>query len=306
MGMKGRILLHLAAALAGWGIVQSLRLSFSDQSPHGEGIATHSAPAGKFRATVPADRPAGEMLLKRLAAGDSLPEVNYGDSALAERYAEALEDIGIDPATFSSSYPGFDPTRKDLCYSILQISLSSSLDWHGGHDGRDLRHAFRHGRMEAMEIHDIFAAELPILAGTDLIRRSLYDQIADQDPDRAEVLLEPLAVAEAAGVRLWAARAFASGFTLESFLALMRNHPEPEGDEGNGGRRDAWRDRTPSFLERHGGEYLRWVEQLPPGADRDAAAAALLDYLDPGDPALVTRFRSLIEDPDLSADPAPR
>jgi hypothetical protein len=304
MGTKGRILLHLAAALAGWGIVKSLRPSFPDQSPDGEGIATHSAPAGRLRAVVPADRPAGELLLKRLAAGDSLPEVEYGEPrSMAEKYAEALQDIGIDPVTFSSSYPGFDPTRKDLCYSILQNFLASSLEWH---DGRDLRYAFRHGRMEAMEIHDIFAAELPILAGTDLIRRSLYDLIADQDPDRAEVLLEPLAEAEAAGARLWAARAFASGFTLESFLALMRNLPEPEEDEGNGGRRDAWRDRTPSFLERHGGEYLRWVEQLPPGADRDAAAAALLDYLDPGDPALVTRFRSLIEDPDLSADPAPR
>jgi hypothetical protein len=303
MGMKGRILLHLAAAIAGWGIVQSLRSSFSDQQLNGGGTAAHSEPAGKFRNAFPADRPAGEMLLKRLAAGDSLPEVNYGDSALAERYAEALQDIGIDPATFSSSYPGFDPTRKDLCYSILQNFLASSLEWH---DGRDLRHAFRHGRMEAMEIHDLFAAELPILAGTDLIRLSLYDQIADLDPDRAEVLLEPLAEAEAAGARLWAARAFASGFTLESFLALMRNLPESEGDEGNGGRRNAWRDRTPSFLERHGGEYLRWVEQLPAGADRDAAATGLLEYLDPGDPALVTRVRALIEDPDLSADPAPR
>ena len=132
MGMKGRILLHLAAALAGWGIVQSLRPLFSDQQLDGEGLATHSAAAGKFRTAVPADRPAGELLLKRLAAGDSLPEVNYGESALAERYAEALQDIGIDPATFSSSYPGFDPTRKGLCYSILQSFLASSLEWHDG------------------------------------------------------------------------------------------------------------------------------------------------------------------------------
>ena len=303
MGTKGRILLHLAAALAGWGIVQSLRPTFSDQQLDGEGLATHSAAAGNLRTAVPADRPAGEMLLKRLAAGDSLPEVNYGESALAERYAEALQDIGIDPATFSSSYPGFDPTRKDLCYSILQSFLASSLEWH---DGRDLRHAFRHGRIEAMELHDIFAAELPILAGTDLIRLSLYDQIADLDPDRAAILLETLPEERATGAEYWAARSYMTGFTPQSFLALMRSLPQPEGDKADEGRQNAWRKRTAMFLERHGSEYFNWVEQLPSGADRDAAAAALLDYLDPGDPALVTRVRALIEDPDLSANPAPR
>lgn len=303
MGTKARILLHLAAALAGWGIVQSLRPSFPDQSLDGQGIADHSAPAGKFRAAVPADRPAGELLLKRLAAGDSLPDVNHGDSRLAENYAEALQDIGIDPATFSSSYPGFDPTRKDLCYSILQNILASSLEWHGG---RDLRHAFRHGRIEAMEIHDLFAAEIPILAGTDLIRLSLYDQIADLDPARAAILLETLPEERATGAKHWAARSFVSGFTPESFLGLMRSLPRPEGDKADAGRQSAWRKRTVQFLEHHGTEYFNWVEQLPPGADRDAAAAALLGYLDPGDTALVTRVRALIGDPDLSSAPAPR
>lgn len=299
MGKGKAVLLHLLAVAAGWGIVAALRPAAFAQPANGEG----TAPAKRISQVSVPDRPAGERILKRLSAGDSLPEVSYGDSALAERYAEALQDIGIDPATFSASYSGFKPTRKDLCYSILQSFLASSLDWH---EGRDLRHAFRHGRMEAMEIHDLFAAELPLLAGTDLIRRSLYDQISDLDPIRAAILLETLPEERATGAKYWAARSYMTGFTPASFLALMRSLPQPEGDKADDRRQTAWRKRTVLFLERYGREYFNWVEQLPPGADRDAAAAALLGYLDPGDPVLVNRVRGLIKDPVLRQEPPSR
>jgi hypothetical protein len=299
MGKGKAVLLHLLAMAAGWGIVAAIRPAASEQPANGEG----TAPTKRISQVSVPDRPAGERILKRLSAGDSLPEVSYDDSALAERYAEALQDIGIDPATFSASYQGFEPTRKDLCYSILQSILAGSLNWH---DGRDLRHAFRHGRMEAMEIHDLFAAELPLLAGTDLIRLSLYDQISDLDPARAAVLLDALPEERATGAKYWAARSYMTGFTPESFLALVRSLPQPEGDKADAGRKNAWRKRTAMFLESYGGEYFKWVEQLPSGADRDAAAAALLGYLDPADPALVNRVRSLIKDPELREDPTSR
>lgn len=291
---KGRVLLlHLLAVAAGWGMAAALRPAASAQSATGDGTAP-TAPKKRISQVSVPDRPAGEQILKRLSAGDSLPEVSYRESALAEQYAEALQDIGIDPATFAASYPGFDPTRKDLCYSILQNFLASRLEWYAG---RDLRHAFRHGRIEAMEIHDLFAAELPLLAGTDLIRLSLYDQIADLDPARAAILLETLPEERATGAKYWAARSYLTGFTPDSFLALMRTIPAPKGDGGKQRSREAWRKRMPLFIERHGSEYFRWLEQLPAGADRDAAGAALLEYLDPGDTTLIGRIRGLIDDP---------
>lgn len=301
--MVKSLLLHLLAVAAGWGIVTALRTSSPAQaSPAGR--HSSSAPTKAARTRPATDIAAGQKLLQRLAAKlprtaeeedpFGLPQKQPPRSklSLAESYTFALGAASIDPARANSSFADLNATDQDLCYDILLSVLN--LESHGG---RDLTHAFLHGRLGAMEIYQQFAAELPGPASSDLLRRTLYDSLVRIDPMRAAPLLDSLSKEHAIGVKYWAARQHGRDFTPDALASLMATIPAPADPATSIPRQSVWLRQTPEFYENYGSDYLHWVEKLPAGVDRDWAAVALLLRLRDGDPASYNRIRAVITNP---------
>jgi hypothetical protein len=176
MGKTGRILLHLAAALAGWGIVQS-------QQPASPESAQSLAP-GKASIREARDREAGEKLLRRLVP-DLAPappvKVVRHEGTLWERLAEA---------TFGDPFPDNPATPSDESITdYLRDQIRATL--YGRH-GPDLSYAFLHGRLDAHQVLDSLRRTFPDLAGEEQFTRAVVKELFLIEPSRAAVLAREL------------------------------------------------------------------------------------------------------------------
>ncbi|WP_226895020.1 hypothetical protein [Luteolibacter marinus] len=305
------IFLHLVAGFAGWGAVvavESLDSKSEGDLRSVDGVATRVARDISGDATV-----AGQRLLKRLRAKTSRgtsdfftfksesPDREEMPSSLPERLTQALGEIGInlDGSAASTGHPSDgrgERARKALYLSCLYAILLPEIEWDGG---RNFACAFRHGEMEAMEIHDHFAEILPEVARTEVLRLCLYDSLVQLDPVRAGPLLDTLPQQQATGAKYWAARGYRSEFGPAELLSLLGTIPEQNEEVSVKARRSVWEDHTPRFLESYGSDYLSWAAGLPAGMERDLAIAAMLPHFGNNDGAIYHQFRELIGSDDI-------
>lgn len=187
METTGRILLHLAAVLAGWGIVQS----WQPASPETVG----SMGPGKASIREAREREAGDKLLRRLVP-DLAPappvEVRRHEGTLEERVKKMIEE---DP--FAADAAGMFPVNFVRC---IREEIDDTIL---GVDGPDFSCAFRHGRLDARQVlstlHEIF----PDLAGEALFAKAVFLELFQIDLSRAADLLAGLAPAERAWKRIF-------------------------------------------------------------------------------------------------------
>jgi hypothetical protein len=289
MGTKGRILLHLAAALTGWGIARPIL------SPVPE-AAEVTAP-GKASAREARDREAGEKLLRRLVpdlAPASPAEVVRHEGTLEERVKKAIED---DP--FSS----FKEERFEK--HALRYLREEIHDLIQGVDGPDLSHAFRNGRLEAREILDALGQVFPDLATEAMFPKAVFLELFSIDPTRASLIHDGLDSDERAG---WMLDAYSSSSVVDDPFEFDREVPT---DWRNPPTLLAWIDLavshqldnhtmfssdqiarlTTGYRDDYGDDYSKWLFDQPPTKGRERMLKSLAGKLEKDDPAAAAALK---------------
>lgn len=305
MGKGKAVLLHLLAVAAGWGIVAALRPVVGSWQSGGEAAAESRAPSKTGRIRSTAEIAAGQKLLERItearqgdqpggSGSDPGPELSLRD--LVEAFKK---ESGFDPAAPAPCPDTGGQSEEERRASMkYHINLARLLETylHGEH-GPDLAHAFRVGRLEAGALYDTLATHLPRAAVDHTLRLALYDQLAVLDPVRAAALLAPLSEDEASEMKWHLFAGSTSAFTPDTAFALLSSIPATGNAVPIELRESAWNVATREFLDKYRSDYLHWVEQLPAGPDREAAAVALLSHLEKGDMSGYRRIRALVTDP---------
>ncbi|WP_367874272.1 hypothetical protein [Luteolibacter sp. Populi] len=184
---------------------------------------------------------------------------------------------------------------RDLYGQLAEKDLSAILK-----NGRDWRHAFRHGEADAAEVLAAMAKELPELAGRapEALRNRLFLELVEEDPERAMTLLEGLPEAEKAQVAMQAAARAFRNIDPNQFMAALGKIPA-DTPELRDARLEAWSHNTPRNHERLGEDYIAWVRELPPGLDREMALFSLAKTVQARDRALATGLRGELTDASL-------
>jgi hypothetical protein len=181
---------------------------------------------------------------------------------------------------------------RDLFGQLAERDLSAILK-----DGRDWRHAFRHGEADAAEVLAAMAKELPELAARapEALRNQLFIQLSEEDPERAMALLEGLPENEKAKIAIQAPRWYFGNIDPNHFLAALEKVPADTLELWDA-RLDAWNNKTPRNHARLDQEYVAWVRQLPPGVDREMALFSLANAVQGKDGALAAELRGELTD----------
>lgn len=269
MGTKGRILLHLAAALAGWGIARPLYQASS-------GTEQPIAP-GKSSFREARDREAGEKLLRRLVP-DLAPappaEVVRHEGTVEERYAEATFD---DPFADNPSTPS-----DESITGYLRDQIRATLF---GRDGPDLSYAFLHGRLDATQVLDSLRRSFPDLAGEPQFPRAVFLELFSLDPARATDLARAFAPEER---RHWTAdtmleEAWAMG--PAGSLALLDLQLADAPASGSFPLVRDPGDSAALHYDAYGDDYTEWLLQQPPTVGRRVMLGSWARHLRECDPA---------------------
>jgi hypothetical protein len=269
MGKAVRILLHLAAALAGWGIARPL---FSPVPGAAEAIAP-----GKASVREAIDYEAGEKLLRRLVP-DLAPappaEVVRHEGSLEERLVEAGFD---EPFADNPSTPSDNSISDYLCEQI-QETLS-------GKAGPELSYAFLHGRLDAHQVLDSLRRTFPDLAGEEQFTRAVVKELFLIEPSRAAVLARELPPRDhwslIADYKL-AAEGFMSPAGYLSLLDLQLVHaPAAEAFLILGHPADS----AALHYRAYGDNYTGWLLDQPPTPGRRLMLESCVAHLRDADPS---------------------
>lgn len=188
---------------------------------------------------------------------------------------------------------GEDEARgRDVFGQLAERDLNAILK-----DGRDWRHAFRHGEADAAEVVAAMSKELPELAARapEALRNQLFIQLSEEDPERAMALLDGLPEDERAKVAIQAPRWYFGNIDPNHFLAALEKVPADTPELWDA-RLDAWNNKTPRNHARLDQEYVAWVRQLPPGVDREMALFSLAKAVQAKDGALAAELRGELTD----------
>lgn len=288
MENTGRILLHLAAVLAGWGIVQS-------QKPASPETAGSMAP-GKASIREARDRVAGEKLLRRLVP-DLAPappvEVRRHEGTLEERVKKMIEDDPFAPyETENSDENAISHFREEI-----QTALSPV-------DGPDLSYAFQKGRLEARQVLATLQDILPDLGGEALFAKAVFLELCQIDPFRAADLLDGLAPGERAS---WLMDGFSSSvITADPFASEGRDTRDPatilvwtdlavstqlDADEMFSGGQGQILYNATVFWNEYGDDYPDWLLDQAPTKGREILLNAWVSLIEDSDPAAAAAWK---------------
>jgi hypothetical protein len=181
---------------------------------------------------------------------------------------------------------------RDVFGQLAERDLNAILK-----DGRDWRHAFRHGEADAAEVLAAMAKELPELAARapEALRNQLFIQLSEEDPERAMALLDGLPEDEKAKIAIQAPRWYFGNIDPNQFLAALEKVPADTPELWDA-RLDAWNNKTPRNHARLDQEYVTWVRQLPPGVDREMALFSLANVVQGKDGSLAAELRGELTD----------
>ena len=275
MGTKGRILLHLAAALAGWGIVQSLHSASSDAEP--------PVAPGKSSIREARDREAGEKLLRRL-----VPDLAPAPPLEVVRHEGTLEER-IDAATDADPFSENATAHSDG--SIIGYLRGEIGDTLFGATGPDLSYAFFHGRMEAPQVFDALCKIFPDLAQEKQFPAAVFLELLQVDPARAAILIDQLSPDERS---TWLENGDLpmSGYEGPDYVLAILNvklaiAPETKAEDLR------WLvDFSPyQFHTSMGNDYADWLLAQPSSKGRELIMESLVSYLGSEDPAAAVSLK---------------
>jgi hypothetical protein len=275
MGTKGHILLHLAAALVGWGIARPLLPPAPD--------ATEAIAPGKASAREARDREAGEKLLRRLVP-DLAPappaEIVRHEGTLEERVTAATD---VDPFSENST-----EHSDGSIIGYLRDEIRETLF---GATGPDLSYAFFHGRMEAKQVFDTLCMIFPDLAQEKQFPAAVFLELLQVDPARAVILLDQLSPDERSSF-LENGDLPMSGYEGPDYVLAILNvklaiAPETKEEDLR------WLvDFSPyQFHTSVGNDYADWLLAQPPSKGRELILESLVSYLDGEDPAAAVALK---------------
>ena len=276
MGTKGHILLHLAAALAGWGIARPLLPPAPD--------ATEAIAPGKASAREARDREAGEKLLRRLVP-DLAPappaEIVRHEGTLEERVKKVIEE---NPS--ASDAAALFPVDYVRC---LQEEIDDTMH---GVNGPELSYAFLNGRMEASQVLDTLGRIFPDLARENQFPKAVFLELLPVDPVRAVVLLDGLSPEERSS---WLADSslHITGIDRPDLALAILNldFAIAAGTNASYLRNNADFSSRHFFHDSMGHDYIDWILAQPPSKGRELMLGHLVSHLEGEDPAAAVSLK---------------
>lgn len=229
------------------------------------------------------DQAKANRLFRLLKSRDYLPALyaKYRDAerALHQRlYLHAGPAMPLEERIAESEFPwrGKQPPpghREETLGMIATCDVHYLME----SGGPDLRHAFRHGVMRAIEVLGAVETALPELtaAAAKEVRLNVFRELAVENPGAAYGLLSGLTEQE----RKLAVLEYSTSDFIErnpaEFLAILNLAPEPDSPEEAKARKAAWDEFSKAAYRNLPDDYIGWVRQLPAGPNRTAARLSL-------------------------------
>lgn len=234
--------------------------------------------------------------LTKLFSDPSLPD-DFRQALLADkRIAEA---VAADPAAplalrlqFTEGATEGEKYRQISTQAVDAFVSGGDVDWMG---------RVRTGDVTAAELLAAISAKSPELAGSapNELRDGLFAALAGSNPVAALKLLDGLPAGDRNQAILDATRTRFHGADPQGFLAVLQQVPADTPELWDS-RLDSWNHGVQFMSLRQGGNFSDWVEDLPPGTDREMALYALARKMEMrGDSVLVSQLRSQVTDPKL-------
>lgn len=238
------------------------------------GHKVHSPEQGTYLAGLLADESLPEDFRRRISENEN---ARYG--------------IARDPRVPLEIRLQNGAARDQLVRGDVQYLLAADRDW---------GNAFRNGQATAQEILDHIYAGTPELAKLepDAIRELVFRELAEENPAQAMALLKDLPEAERDELALLTSRSHFENVEPHKFLEMIQQVPVDTPAQWEG-RLDAWNRRGFTNHERLQDGYVEWIQQLPPGIDREMGLYSLARAVDAGNPELARQLRAQVTDPEL-------
>lgn len=278
------VLVHLALVVTGWAVAALLTPRLfpveSDASPE-----LPNLPAKTDRPRL--DASGGQRLITRLTqqgeTGENGRWPGWDVTSIKERMRLVQAGQGEPPPSDEES------KRSAVAFMVSDVR---NIIIHGL-NGPSIGYAFRHGRLGALEIRKMIAAQFPEHASLRHFDEVLCETLASYNPVGVEPLLEILPPKVAAQVRK---RILANGFgdtRPDDYHAFIASCLSKEG-AADLDLQSTW-DHAMVFhyLPEFATGLTGWVENLPPGAQRDAALESLAKRYHASNPVESGRLRKL-------------
>ncbi|WP_367871775.1 hypothetical protein [Luteolibacter sp. Populi] len=178
---------------------------------------------------------------------------------------------------------------------VLQSDVSRIMT-----EERDWAFAFRHGQATAQEVLDAVRAGTPEIAEKEpeALRTWVFRELAEENPAEAMKLLKDLPEAQRSEMALTYSRLHFNDVAPAKFLEMMQQVPADTAEQWEG-RLDAWNARGYTNHERLKEGYVEWVQDLPPGIDREMGLYSLARAVQAANPELAVKLRNQVTDPAL-------
>lgn len=218
---------------------------------------------------------AAEWLRGILKSGELKGELPGG--AWDELNHTVLSVAGVDLGQrmeILKSYPGYEGmSPQKLLEDLTAGDVVSLLE-----NGRDWRFEFRNGKATLDEVVAAVRRSLPHLpeAGEVAMRGALFRELAEENPKKALPLLDALPPEKRRDVLLDTGWLGFANVSPDDFLRFMAEVPDAASPEEQARKLKGWHTRARADLWRYGGDYIEWVQHLPPGIHREAAVSGIL------------------------------
>lgn len=281
------VLVHLALVVTGWAVGTLLTPRLvpvdSDATPEPPNL-----PAKTDRPRL--DASGGKRLIARLMPqrepGDNGRWPGWDVTSINERMRIARAGQGQPP-------PSEEDYRRDAA-AFMHTDLGNIID---GVNGPSIGYAFQHGRLGAIEIRKMIVDQFPEHAGFPHFDAALCQMLATRNPVGVEPLLEIFSPKDEAQVRKNILVNGLGEIRPDDFHAFVASSLSKE-RAADLDLQSTW-DHAMVFryLPEFATGLTGWVENLPPGVQRDAALESLAKRYHASNPVESGRLRKLRTEP---------
>lgn len=193
---------------------------------------------------------------------------------------------------------GGDPNAQanQSLYDQLATSDANNLF----QNSHDWGYEFRVGKMDAAEVLAELTKEMSGYGARspDALRKTVFENLVEEDSARAMVLLGDLPPAERAKAVIDVAQARFYAVDPNLFLTALQQVPADDPQLWDA-RLNAWVKHAPDNYRRLDADYVSWVRALPDGVDRDMALYSLALVAANDYPSLAADLRAEVQNDDL-------